>query len=117
MRAMFNWYFACYCILWLLIRLLRPYNCIPAVLNSYLTDCIAVPVLAHTTITIAKRYFTLSKNHIFIYLFALALYISIIFEILMPLLSSKYTSDTVDVFCYFAGALFYYCTQANTTIC
>ena len=49
-----------------------------------------------------------SYSYPFSYLLFIALYMSVVFEWVMPQFSAAYTRDTWDVVMYFGGGLFYY---------
>jgi hypothetical protein len=110
MKALIDPLFIFYCLIWTTIKLWRSSGNPPTFLNSYLTDIVAVPVIAHIVLIITRMYFTTQKKYTYpiAYLLFLATYVSFVFELLMPGFSSKYTGDGIDVVCYFIGAMFYY---------
>lgn len=79
-------------------------------LNGHLTDFLAVPVLAHISVTFIRVFIVRNNDYRFplSYLLFIALYTSVAFEWVMPRFSTAYTSDGWDVVAYFAGSLFYY---------
>lgn len=110
MKYLFDPLFICYCILWLFIKIFRYLNTPIPYLNSYLTDFLAVPVIAHIAITITAKYIVKNKNYTYnlFYLLFIAAYTSVVFELIVPQISDKHTADIYDVLFYFLGALFYY---------
>ncbi|WP_306353122.1 hypothetical protein [Flavobacterium sp. '19STA2R22 D10 B1'] len=110
MKRLFDIFFTGYCLLWLVVHLLRHIKQPLPFFNSYLTDCIAVPVIAHIAIIFTRKFVVKNQHYTYplSYLLFIATYTSILFEWIMPQFSSKYTADGLDVLCYFGGALFYY---------
>ncbi|MBO9729241.1 MAG: hypothetical protein J7623_11445 [Chitinophaga sp.] len=115
MKKLFDPLFITYCLLWIVIHLFRHLQQPIPVLNSYLTDFIAVPAMAHVTLTITRQY--IIRNNVYTYplsyLLFIAGYTAFIFEWLLPHYSPKYTSDVWDVVAYFGGSLFYYYVHGN----
>ena len=110
MKALIDPLFICYCTVWTVIKLWRLLGTPPTLLNSHLTDLVAVPAIAHVVLITARTYFMpQNKYHRLAYPLFLAAYVSLVFEWLMPRCSPKYTGDWADVVCYFIGAFFYYC--------
>lgn len=82
--------------------LLRPTQ--SAFIDSYLDDFLSVPIIAGITQTsmqlwLGPRYKLSWKQVLFI-----AGYLSVVFELLLPNFSRRYTSDLWDVLAYFFGA-------------
>jgi hypothetical protein len=79
-------------------------------INGYIDDVIAIPVIANLGLwfkrvfIIKTNYYVLSPWHI---IFIVA-YVTLIFEILLPLYSKTYTADWVDVLSYLIGGLFFF---------
>jgi hypothetical protein len=111
MKQLFDPFFITYCLAWMLIHVCRHLHQPVLLLNDYLTDFIAVPAMAHLTLTFTRRYIVRSKayNYPLGYVLFIALYTAVAFEWVMPHFSSKYTGDWWDVVAYFAGSIFYYC--------
>lgn len=109
-NRVFDKYFLAYCLSWLVVHGLRRLNVPVNLLNDHVTDFVFVPVVAHLTLFVMRRY--ILRNMSFYlplsYLLFIAVYSSLVFEWLLPLHSPRYTADRMDVIAYFAGALFYY---------
>lgn len=107
--------FLIYCALWCIIRLFRYIHLPVPLLNGYLTDFIAVPVIAHIALTFTRRYIVRNEHYAYplYYLLFIAFYLSVVFEWVMPQFSLVYTGDARDVAAYFGGALFYYYVHGN----
>ncbi len=80
-------------------------------LFSYLDDLLVMPIVLTLTL-LFQRYvtfkdpgYTFSTWHVLVAI----VYFSLIFEVVLPRYSSRYTADPLDVLAYAAGgALFYY---------
>ncbi|QEC42474.1 hypothetical protein [Pseudobacter ginsenosidimutans] len=109
-RRLFDPLFICYGLLWLLVQGFRKAGVIITIFNDYLTDLIAVPAIAHLTITIIRTYIVKDRsyNYPFGYVLFIAVYLSVVFEWLMPGFSRVYTGDPGDMIAYGCGVLFYY---------
>lgn len=90
---------------------------VPRWFSSYLADLLCMPVLLILT-TISIRWikgwvtFLLSGKMI---LFTL-IYLSLVFELLLPQLSARYTADPFDLVAYGVGALLFYLLQSRIFI-
>ena len=102
--------FLVYCLLWLMIRLLRWIKHPIPWLNDYLTDFLFIPVVAHISLSITRRFIIKDESYQYplSYLLFMALYASLVFEYLMPALSVSYIEDKGDIIAYFAGGIYYY---------
>lgn len=109
-RKFFDPYFISYALLWALVHYFRSKGLIIPLINSYLTDVLAVPAIAHLTITIIRHFGIrdASYSYPFGYVLIIIAYLSFVFEYLMPSWSPVYTGDWGDVAAYGCGGLFYY---------
>ncbi|MFC4870360.1 magnesium citrate secondary transporter [Negadavirga shengliensis] len=80
------------------------------IVHSYLDDLLAMPVILGITLQIYRWLHPLKQTLVFTKLqIAVAVaYISLIFEILLPIWSDVYVRDIWDVFCYVLGAIYFY---------
>ncbi|HWV67023.1 MAG TPA: hypothetical protein VN105_14300 [Chitinophaga sp.] len=117
MKRLFDPLFLTYCGLWGMIRLFRYIHLPVPLLNGYLTDFIAVPAMAHVALTFTRRYIVRNEYYTYplYYLLFMAFYMAVVFEWVMPRVSTVYTSDVWDVAVYFGGALFYYYVHRKRT--
>ncbi len=82
----------------------------PAYINGYLTDFAAGPVIATLglcfmrVVVIRNNYYVLSPKQVAFVI----IYLSLLFEGLLPLLSNKYTADWADIVLYASGGIFFY---------
>lgn len=109
-KRLFDPLFTSYCLVWLLVHGLRKSGLIIPLINDHLTDLLAVPAIAHLTITIMRLFIVkdLHYRYPFSYVMIIVLYLSFVFEYLMPEYSPVYTGDAGDVAAYCCGAIFYY---------
>lgn len=96
------------------VHLSIKYNSIvvPVWISSYVADLLCVPFILSLFVMIVRfvkkqNTFRLPPSMI---VFAV-LYISFVFEYLMPKYSARYTADPVDVVFYFIGGVFYFFFQ------
>ena len=106
------------CLLWGIVHVGRYIHHPIPFFNDHLTDFIAVPVMAHLALTVTRRFIVRDDTYTYplSYLLFIALYVSVIFEGVLPRLSSRYTSDWWDVAAYFGGSLFYYFYHPKSTV-
>jgi hypothetical protein len=117
MKLLFDRLFIVYCLAWCTIHIFRNLYWPIPFLNGYLTDFIAVPAMAHVTLTFTRIFVVKNNNYKYplSYLLFIALYVSSIFEYVMPHFHTSYTSDWWDVVAYFAGSIFYHCVHSKQT--
>lgn len=81
----------------------------PSLIQFYLNDLLAIPVVATLGLWLMKfgleeSNFTLKKWHL-VYMVSL---FSVAFELLLPLCMERYTADILDVLMYVLGSLFFW---------
>jgi hypothetical protein len=78
--------------------------------NGYIDDVFAIPVIANLGLWFQRvfiyknNYYVLSPLHVVF----IVVYVSIVFEGLLPWLSKTYTADWIDVMLYVLGGTFFY---------
>lgn len=78
--------------------------------HSYLDDLLAIPVILGITLQVYRKIhpkkdtFSFTKTQILV----AVIYVSVVFEWFLPRFSTTYTSDILDVICYFVGGLYFY---------
>lgn len=86
--------------------------------SDYLADLLCLPlVLSFCRFVMIKwrfvpRQFELTRNMIFV----TTVYIAVVFEGILPSLSTAYQSDLLDIVAYFLGAIGYYVFRKNHKI-
>src|ERR1700733_14383002 len=90
------------CLIWGIIHICRYLHRPIPILNDYLTDLIAVPAISCLTLSITRRFIVRNRKYQYppVYYLFMALYVSVVFEGIMPLVSSKFTRDGWDVAAY-----------------
>ncbi|WP_232834793.1 magnesium citrate secondary transporter [Pleomorphovibrio marinus] len=79
-------------------------------IHSYLDDLMAMPVILGVTLQVyrwihpSRNLFVFTKTQIFVAF----IYISLLFEVVLPWYSSTYIQDIWDVACYLAGAIYFH---------
>jgi hypothetical protein len=103
-------------ILYFLVRTLRVYSWIelPNFLLYNLTDFLCLPILLTIANLLIKilfpsQCFKISVSQIVL----LVLFYSVLFECILPKVSTKYTADYLDVIMYFLGGGFYWLLSRN----
>tara|TARA_B110000285_G_scaffold176975_1_gene198805 strand:+ start:101 stop:478 length:378 start_codon:yes stop_codon:yes gene_type:complete len=118
MKLVLKPYFILSVALYLLIRILRLFEIhIPEILNSHLTDFLFMPILL-TVSLIGVRVIKRNKliNLTIGMIFVSTVFVSFMFEIIMPSRSSLFIKDYWDVVAYIIGALFFYIVQSRLEV-
>jgi len=103
------WFIACF-VSWAVIIAARKMGHPIPYLNGYTGDICCIPVIANLGLwfqrifIIKNNYYVLSAGRVAF----IVIYVSIVFEGLLPWLSKTYTADWLDVFLYILGGLFFY---------
>jgi hypothetical protein len=110
MKSVFDPYFVLYSLVWTSIHTGRFFHHPIPLLNDHLTDFIAIPVMAHLALVFTRRFIVRDPDYKYplSFLLFMALFVSVVFEWIMPRLSPAYTADWWDVVAYFEGGIFYY---------
>lgn len=110
MKTLLNKWFMAGCFVWLTVFTSRKlHHPIPYV-NGYVTDVFSIPVIAslalcfQRVVVFKNNFYTLSKWQVMF----ITVYVSLVFELLLPWLSKTYTGDWVDVLLYIVGGIFFY---------
>lgn len=88
----------------------------PYFVNSYLADLVAMPVY-FSLVVLIRRYVLLRLRNYRLRLKDIiggTLYVGIIFEILLPLYSPRFTMDLFDLVAYSIGSALYFFIQKRT---
>lgn len=106
-----NPFFIVFGLIWVVIFTLTKLQIfLPNIIQFYLLDCLAVPVLANLGLwflrfILQNDLLVLKPWHLLFVIFSVSLF----FEILMPIYKPyRYTADIYDVICYFFGGLFFW---------
>lgn len=110
MKTLFNKWFIASCLIWLVVITTRKLGHPIPYINGYIDDAIAIPVIAslalcfQRVVVIKSNYYVLSIWHVVF----ITAYVSIAFEVILPLISKTYTGDWIDVLLYIVGTVFFY---------
>src|ERR1700744_6562195 len=110
MKTLLNRWFVAFCLIWLTVFITRKIGHPIPYINGYIDDLIAIPVIANLglwfqrVIIIKSNHYTLSVWHITF----ITIYVTLVFEVLLPHLSKIYTADWIDAVLYILGGIFFY---------
>lgn len=110
MKTLLNKWFVGGCLLWLATIIMRRNGHPLLVLNGYIDDLVAIPVIANLGLwfqrvfVIRNNYYVLSPWHVAF----IVVYVSVLFELALPNYSKTYTGDWLDVILYLTGGIFFY---------
>lgn len=78
-------------------------------INAYMDDLFCIPFVLTPTLYLMRRFVFNNENYILGKLqIALAIiYCAVLFELILPQFSPKYTADIRDVVCYISGAILF----------
>ncbi|SFN13445.1 hypothetical protein SAMN05421594_1252 [Chryseobacterium oleae] len=108
MKNKISYWFLLGLAIWLLIIFLRKKGIIIPVISNHLTDCITVPMYAYLIEYLMNNILGYHWKPDFKFILSSTLYLSILFEVICPLFSEKFTGDIFDVLAYMAGGIVYY---------
>ncbi|MFI5160177.1 MAG: hypothetical protein ACHQHN_02825 [Sphingobacteriales bacterium] len=111
MRTLLNPWFLAGCLVWSTIMITRKFLHHPIpILNGYIDDVFAVPVIASIALCfqrvfiIRSNYYVLSAGKVAF----IVVYLTLVFEVFLPMISKTYTGDWIDAVLYAIGGLFFY---------
>jgi hypothetical protein len=110
MKTLLNPWFLLGCAVWLISFTCRKLHHPLPYVNGYLTDAFAIPVIANLglwfqRVVVVKNIHYILPHSLIIFV---VIYVTVVFEVILPLYSSRYTSDYIDVMEYLAGGIFFY---------
>lgn len=87
-------------------------NNLPGFFTSYFNDLLCLPVVLSICLFIIKFFSKNDRVQISLFsAFSLAALYSIYFELYLPEVTGRYTSDVIDVLLYFTGAFIFWWIQ------
>jgi hypothetical protein len=110
MKTLLNKWFIGGCLIWLVVTILRRSGHSLPVINGYIDDLLAVPVIANLGLwfqrvfVIRNDYYVLSRWHVVF----IVVYVSVLFELALPYYSKIYTADWIDAVLYLIGGIFFF---------
>lgn len=113
MKSLSNYWFISFCLLWSLVFVGRKLGVTVPYFNDYLTDLLAVPVIANLGLAFQREFVERSNAWCFKpgHLVFIVVYTSLVFEFFLPQYSGAYTADLMDVVMYVTGGLFFWLTM------
>lgn len=94
--------------IWLGIYILRKNNIIIPIINDYLTDLITIPLYSYVIKYIMNDILNHDWKSDLQFYISSFIYISLLFELICPMISPRFTGDIFDVLVYFLGGSSYY---------
>lgn len=94
--------------IWLGVFILRKNNIIIPIINDYLTDFITIPLYSYVIKYMMNDILNHHWKPDFQFYLSSFIYISLLFELICPMISTQFTSDISDVLAYFLGGFSYY---------
>ena len=110
MRTLINRWFLTGCLVWLVVYSARKTGHPIPYLNGYVDDFFAIPVIANLglwfkrVVIVKNNYYVLSGRQVAF----IIIYVSLVFEVLLPLVSTAYTADWIDILLYLTGGIFFF---------
>src|SRR5450755_4770325 len=110
MKTLLNVWFIVGCVIWVIVLTMRREGHPIPFINGYINDAFAIPVIANLGLwfqrvfIIKNNYYVLAPRHVVF----IIIYVSVVFEGLLPLFSKVYTADWIDVLLYIVGGVFFY---------
>jgi len=110
MKTLLNPWFVAGCLVWAIVMITRRLGHPIPLLNNYIDDAFAVPVIANIAlcfqrvVVIKSNYYVLSAGKVAF----VVIYLGLVFEVLLPIISKKYTGDWIDAGLYIIGGFFFY---------
>lgn len=93
---------------WGIIILLRTNGIVIPVINDHFTDCITIPMYCYLIEHIMNGILGYQWKPDLKFVLTSVLYLSFLFEVICPKLSTHFTGDFFDVLAYVAGGVGYY---------
>lgn len=88
----------------------------PGFFSSYLNDLLCMPVVLYICLFLIRKFSKREDLKISLFsAFSLAALYSVYFEVYLPEVTERYTSDIVDVLMYFTGAVIFWLVQETDT--
>jgi hypothetical protein len=110
MKTLLNPWFITGVLAWLIVITARKLGHPVPYFNGFVGDAFAIPVIANIGLWF-QRVFIIKNNYYVLaprYVIFIVVYISVVFEGLLPVVSKTYTADWIDVMLYICGGFFFY---------
>ncbi|NML70381.1 hypothetical protein HHL23_11280 [Chryseobacterium sp. RP-3-3] len=93
---------------WILVVFLREKGILIPVINNHFTDLITVPMYAYLIKYLMNEVLGYHWQPDFKFILTSVLYLSILFEVVCPMVSERFTGDILDIVAYLTGGMTYY---------
>lgn len=93
---------------WIFIVFLRKKGIFIPVISNHFTDFITVPMYACLIEYVMINVLEYQWKPDFKFILSSIVYLSLLFEVVGPMLSERFTGDILDVMAYLAGGMMYY---------
>ncbi|MCT2562812.1 hypothetical protein [Chryseobacterium herbae] len=108
MKNKISYWFLLGLAVWLLIIFLRRKGIVIPVISNHLTDFITVPMYAYLIEYLMNYILGYHWKPDVKFILSSTFYLSILFEVVCPMISERFTGDILDVVAYLAGGIVYY---------
>lgn len=108
MKSKISYWFLLGLMIWLIVVFLRKKGIFIPVISNHLTDFITVPMYAYLIEYLMNNVLKYQWKPDIKFILSSILYLSLLFEVICPMLSGKFTGDILDVAAYLLGGLLYY---------
>ena len=111
MKTLLNPWFIAGCVIWAIVITVRKLgHPAPPLINNYVDDAFAVPVIANLSLCY-MRVFVIHSNYYVLSAWKVTFivgYLAFVFEVFLPFISKSYTGDWIDAGLYVIGGFFFY---------
>lgn len=116
-KTLFDPLFMLYTAIWGTVHLFRSIGAPLPWVNGWLTDFIFIPAVAHLSLTFTRQIVLKSNTYRYPlrHLILAWIYVSLVCEGLLPIISERAVRDFFDVLAYLGGSLFFYFVHQNIT--
>ncbi|PIF47187.1 hypothetical protein CLU96_4236 [Chryseobacterium sp. 52] len=108
MRNKISYWFVLGMAVWVFIILLRKYDVFIPVISNHFTDLITIPMYAYLIEYLMNAVLGQPWKPDFKFILSSTIYLSLLFEVVGPMLSERFTGDLLDVGAYCIGGIIYY---------
>ncbi|MDN5476560.1 MAG: hypothetical protein L0G39_06495 [Chryseobacterium sp.] len=108
MKNKISYWFLLGLAVWALIIFLRKSGIFIPVMSNYFTDLITVPMYTYLIEHLMNEVLGYHWKPDFKFILTSVLYLSMLFEVVCPMLSERFTGDILDMVAYLVGGVVYY---------
>ncbi|PQA95776.1 hypothetical protein B0A69_05245 [Chryseobacterium shigense] len=108
MKNKISYWFLLGLVVWALIIFLRKSEIFIPVISNHLTDLITVPMYAYLIEYLMKEVAGYHWKPDFKFILTSVFYLSMLFEVMCPMVSERFTGDILDIVAYLVGGVVYY---------